>query len=380
MQQMIGDAHISAELQYGYAGGDEEQMQRYALQRSAAFTSPTRLGLGRPPKPEVAAHTKELRALPTNRGNRAGAMRFQSSLKEGSAGNRGDIGGDRRRRAGHQVSGCLAGPGYVLPADVKKSWSSAYRNGRWSWARGLCELRSKRGSDRCPADRVFRRKLVWIEIPPRISVDAVEFPAAAFVDQVAVAEPEVRAYYDQNPARFPRPAAAPGKKPATAKADPAADYAAVRSSVETALKFDRAPGARRQGRIRFAYELYTGRWSRTFLDTLLSSHKLAAKTIAPFTHEAGPSEFGASKDIADAAFRLDSDRYSEAVPSPAGSVILLWKQLLPSRQPLLAEVRAKVRSDYIEGEKRRRFVELGRTLKGAIESRLSCGKPSPRRP
>ena len=66
------------------------------------------------------------------------------------------------------------------------------------------------------------------------------FGAAASTEyQGPPSEAEVRAYYDANPSRFPKPAVDP-KAPAPAKADPAADYAAVQSQVEAALKSERA--------------------------------------------------------------------------------------------------------------------------------------------
>jgi peptidyl-prolyl cis-trans isomerase D len=39
----------------------------------------------------------------------------------------------------------------------------------------------------------------------------------------------------------------------------------------------------------------------------------------------------------------------------------------------LAEVRAKVATDYNENEKRKRFVDLGRALKEALQARLKAG-------
>ncbi|MFM9078666.1 MAG: peptidyl-prolyl cis-trans isomerase, partial [Opitutaceae bacterium] len=54
----------------------------------------------------------------------------------------------------------------------------------------------------------------------------------------------MRAFYDANPSRFPKPAD-PAKTDATKPqitppADPAADFAAVKPQVESALRFERA--------------------------------------------------------------------------------------------------------------------------------------------
>jgi peptidyl-prolyl cis-trans isomerase D len=56
-----------------------------------------------------------------------------------------------------------------------------------------------------------------------------------------------------------------------------------------------------------------------------------------------------------------------------GAVVLVWKELLPSREPSLAEVRDKVRADAIDNKRRVAFVEFGRVLKAGIQRRLKDG-------
>jgi peptidyl-prolyl cis-trans isomerase D len=65
--------------------------------------------------------------------------------------------------------------------------------------------------------------------------------------------------------------------------------------------------------------------------------------------------------------------YSEGLPTKTGAVVLIWKELLPSREPALAEVREKVVADAKDNQKRIRFVEFGRSLRAGIERRLKSG-------
>ena len=96
------------------------------------------------------------------------------------------------------------------------------------------------------------------------------------------------------------------------------------------------------------------------MTAFLSARHLELKPLPPFSQEAGPPELGGSADIAAVAFKLDAQQYfSEAVTTPSGAAILIWKDLLPARTPLLAEVRAKVVADYGENEKRKRFRRAG---------------------
>jgi peptidyl-prolyl cis-trans isomerase D len=188
-----------------------------------------------------------------------------------------------------------------------------------------------------------------------------------------VTDADVRAYYDSNPSRFPKPAADPK---APVKTDPVADFAAVRTNVETTLKLERARRMASKAASDLSLALYERKAApgTPEFDAVLAAQKISLKNLAPFTHEDGPAEFGGSPEIAAEAFKLSKDRaVSDAVTSPTGAVVLFWKDLQPARKPQLAEVRAKVAADYVDGEKRKRFVDLGRTIKSAIESRLKAG-------
>jgi peptidyl-prolyl cis-trans isomerase D len=64
---------------------------------------------------------------------------------------------------------------------------------------------------------------------------------------------------------------------------------------------------------------------------------------------------------------------SDALATPTGAVVLVWRETQPSQKPLFTQVRDKVAADYIENERHKRFVEAGKTLKNQIESRLKAG-------
>jgi peptidyl-prolyl cis-trans isomerase D len=190
-----------------------------------------------------------------------------------------------------------------------------------------------------------------------------------YLDKVTATESEVKAYYDANPARFIKPGAkAEDKKPA--------DFASVSLQVELAYKLDRAVRLATKAASDFTLELFEKKITpgTAAFEALLAGRKLVLKDIAPFTHDEPPAELGRSTDVANEAFKLGKDRVnSDAIALNTGSVVLFWKETLPSRQPLLAEVKAKVSADYIEEERRQRFVALGKTLRGQIETRLKAG-------
>jgi peptidyl-prolyl cis-trans isomerase D len=159
------------------------------------------------------------------------------------------------------------------------------------------------------------------------------------------------------------------------KPDPDADFAAVKPQVAAALEAETAQQAAVKAASDLAYSIYDGKVTRSSLDAFLSGRSVKVESLAPFTSEAGPAELGGSREVAAAAFELNADRfYSEGIPTPSGAVVLIWKDLLPSRQPTLTEVRDKVKADATDNQKRLRFVEFGREMKADLQRRLKAGE------
>lgn len=375
-QKLFGDAAISAQLQTGYIS-DEGELQNYGFQRAALLSLADQLHLPSPSKQEVADFIKTLRVF-TGEDGQFSATRyaqFRDSLKNNPARNEASVSrilADDVRI--HKVQSLLGGPGYVMPSDVKTQLEQADA----SWTLGIATVDYASFKPSIPVDDAILKKFYdenafRYEIPPRVVVSAAEFSATALLPTINVTEADVRAFYDANPARFPKPAADP-KTPA--KIDPAADFAAVRPQVEAALKLDRARRDAAKSAADFSFALYERKLKPGTPEfvTFLASKNITLKPLAPFTREAGPTEFGGSQEIAAEAFRLNQERVvSDAVNTSSGAVVLFWNDLQPARQPALAEVREKVSADYVDGEKRKRFVELGRTIRSTIEARLKAG-------
>src|SRR5581483_10607234 len=110
------------------------------------------------------------------------------------------------------------------------------------------------------------------------------------------------------------------------------------------------------------------------LDAFLASRHLAPKPLAPFTANEPPAEIGSSPEVINEAFKLGPDHFfSDALTTPAGSVVLLWKETIPAHKPLFTEVQAKVTADYEEAQKHRLFFALGKTIHDQLAARLKAG-------
>ncbi|HXN34828.1 MAG TPA: peptidylprolyl isomerase [Opitutaceae bacterium] len=371
------DGRMSAQLQLA-SEATADQIQYYAYQRVAALHMADELHVPPATPAELQDYIRHLRifAGPDGQFDVSRYDLLRSNLKSDNTVSEADlarvIADDVRAQ---KIQALLAGPGYVLPGDV----NSLVARGDTSWTISTASVDyagfdpgvtiSDADLSKYFSDNMFRYK-----VAPRVLVDAIVFPTEAYLPQVAPpSDAELRSFYAANPGRFPR-AAAPK---APAKADPEADFAAVKDQVRIALVAERAQRAAVKAGSDVAFGLFDGKVARgAALDAFLAKQGLKASSLAPFTLDAGPAELGGSREIADAAFRLNGDRfYSEALPSPSGAVVLILRDTLPARDPSLAEVRDKVRADAFDNQKRMRFVEFGRLLKAGIERRLKAGEP-----
>lgn len=387
-QRLMGDAGLSANLQLGGMGNLEaDQIQNYAFQRAASLHLADEWHIPASTATEVTEHIKTLRMFAGQDGQfdpKAYAT-FRDNLKTNTRGVTEAeiarvIADDVRAK---KVQDLLAGPGYVLPGDIKIQLSRADTS--WTLATATADYTSFAPAIK-PTDaelaKFFDENSFRYEIPPSVVASYIDFSSLNYIGGVTVTEADARAFYDANPSRFPKP---PEVKPADPKAtppkaDPAADFAAARSAVESTLKLERAQKLALKAASDTAVALYEAKLDQTpagpALDQFLAARKLALKPLAPFTREAGPAELGGPGEIAAEAFKLgkSANRYiSEALPAPVGAALLVWRDLQPARKPALTEVREKVSADFTENEKRKRFVDLGKTIKSQLEARVKAG-------
>jgi peptidyl-prolyl cis-trans isomerase D len=382
-QRLLGEARLSAELQ-GAFGIDEEQIKQYAFQRGASLYLADQWHIPAATPTEIKDAITKLRMFAGQNGefDPKEYDTFRKNLQVNSRGARESdiarvIGDDVRVQ---KVNKLLAGPGYVQPYEIKKMLEQM--DTTWTVATATVDYTAY-NPDIKPSDadlnKYFADNAFRYNIPPRVVASYVEFPTTAFLPQVNVTEAEVRAFYDANPARFPKP---PEVKPADAKPatpptppNPAADFAAVRPQVEATLKLERAQHIAVKAASDLAVNIFEKKVGNgADLDGLLSLQKLQAKPLAPFTKEQGPAELGNSQAVAEAAFALNKDHFvSDALSTPTAAVVLFWKDIQPARTPLFTEVKAKVLADYIQNEKEKRFIDLGKGIKAQIAARLKAG-------
>ena len=337
MGRIMNEAALSLELQVGSNSGlDETQLRNYALQRVAAVQLAEGWHLPAATTGEETSYIRSLRIFADQNGSfdPARYANFRASLRNNTGTSEAEIArvisDDVHALKAEQL---LDGPGYVLTDDVKGQLILA--DTTWTLATATVDYASFQPTIK-PTEaelaKFYQDNDFRYEIPARIVATCLDFSAASYTSQVKGAADEKQ--------RLDK------AKRMAAKAASDVAYALYESKV--------TPGAE--------------------LDAFLAARKLTPKPLAPFAADAGPAELGGSPDVAQAASVLDSRQfYSEALPTPTGAAILLWKESLPARKPLLSEVKAKVAADYAENERRKRFVDLGRTLRGFLEARIKAG-------
>lgn len=376
-RRLGGDAMLSVNLQAGYMALEGAQMEEYALNRRAALYLANQLHVPAPTTVELTDFLKTMRAFAGEDGQ-FDAKRyaaFRDSLKTSPRLTEADVSRvlteDWR---GQKVRKLLGGPGYVLPRDILNQLTRAESS--WTIAVSTLDYASFSPAikpSEAELTKFFEENSFRYEIPSRVGVTYVDFPAANFVSQVKLTDDEIKAYYDANPTRFTPPVAA--KDPKEKKADPAAEFATARPQVVAALTMERAQRLATKAASDLSIALYDGKVAASGVDAFLATRKLTAKKLAPFTREAGPAEFPGAPELANEAFKLDANRFfSDALPTATSAVVLFWQETLPSRKSLFAEVRSSVLADYVENEKRKQFVEYGKRIHAQIETRLKAGE------
>jgi len=385
--RLLRDGSLSALFLFG-GRLNEAQVQQHAYARVAALSTADQLRIPAPTNADIAAYVQSLGIFMNQQGQFNAAL--YASARQNPEGFSQIIGyaitsadfarilsEDTRIAVTRQL---IAGPGYAFPADVQQLLRRA--DTMWTLQTATIDRDSFKPSI-TPADaqiaRQFETNRDRYTILPRVRVNVAEIPNSAFADGIVLSGTDVRAFYDQNPGRFPKPA---NTAPATlaAASTPDTDFLLVRPQVEAALRQQLARGAAYKAASDLSYKLYADKValdSPAFTQLLEKNHATLTTNLRDFSTDDIPAPLSANPaDVAKEVAVLDStNRISNAIATGTSAVILFWQDGIPARQPALEEVRGKVAADIAAQEKQRLFIALGQTLRAQIQATVQAGTP-----
>jgi peptidyl-prolyl cis-trans isomerase D len=373
-RRLFADGELSAFLRSGDTSLQSAQLQQYSLQRVAGLAVADELHLPAASAADVAKFVPTLRAFQNQQGqfDQTVYTRFADSLKANSPFTVADVNRVLRDDARlEQVGKTVAGPGYVLPADIKLQLGRV--DSTWTVQVATLDYTSFNPAIN-PTDEALKKfhgeNSFRYDVPARPRLALLEFKGADFLPSMTPPEADLRAFYNANISSFPVPAEA-DKKDAATPATSTDNFPKVRDKVEAALRD--VVGRRHASQA--ASELTVALYERKLkpnspeLAAFLAGQNRTAVAVAPFAPDLPPADKPWLARYSEAISKLSPERYfSDPLATPDGVVVLLWQESLPAYQPLFNDVRERVAADFRESEKRRLFIERGNALKAQLQA------------
>jgi peptidyl-prolyl cis-trans isomerase D len=276
-----------------------------------------------------------------------------------------------------KVSEALSGPAYSLPFELAQDYTDRKTQYNLSLARfnyADFEPEIEAGEDALLA--FYNENPARYEIPERIKVQALSFPATAYLGELATpSDDDLQALFSNDSERYQNEW---NSRYAEGEEVPPLTLEAIREDVvKDFLMTDAMPLAARKS------EAFTVRlWQESIALgspeylALLDDFSIEVSDIEPFAREAAPTSGMAPVQALESMWIYANNprRYfSDVVQVDSGAMVLVTDGTLPARQPAFEEVRDQVEADYRESEKRRLFAEEGSQLLEALNSALADG-------
>jgi peptidyl-prolyl cis-trans isomerase D len=383
--ELVEEVLLSAILSTGQFPRSEQQVEQGFLTRAALLHQADRLGI---PPPDDRALRSHLATLPFFRGedgtfDPARLRQFLDST--GLEARFGEGALDRTLQNDFRIGKVLDAveePGLALPPAVEREARLGVT--RYDLAIARFPRAGFAPEVDIPEDALevfFSQRVESYRIPETRLLDLVVFPAGA--QREAVGEPtaeELQAYWEAHRSEYQEDPAATAPEE-TEAADggeaPAVELDAVRPQVVAAWKEEQAGERARRQAEEMVYQLFDRDIER--------GGDAVAEAIASFGGETVEvielvgEESPGRPEIPDAVWaearRLDELRYfSDPFPYGDGAAVLLLEEIVPSRTPELAEVRAEVEEDFRTAEAEEAFVARGEEIRSELQQAVAAGE------
>lgn len=361
-----------------------DQIMNYAYIRVAALGLADQLGIPEPGVDGLKAYIQSLRAFqdPTSDTFSADAYQRIVDIIENSGRFSSNALGRVLREDYRiaEVRQALGGPDYTLPFEVDQ----AYLDAKSTFAVGLFHFdRAGFAPDIAATEEeleaFYNENPARYEIPESISVTALMFRAEAYLSEINDPEGDVlEAYFTANKTKYqPAPSVAEGQEETVA---PEVNLDDVLETVILDWKTEQARGLAARKCEQFSVQLWQRKIALGSAEyaSLLAQFAVEEQPIDPYSRGENPRSNGLPFQLFESvwAYSNASNRFfSDLASTSDGAGLLVVNDRIPARQPEFSEVRAEVRTAYLESEKRRLFAERGKELLESLRSGLNTNAP-----
>ena len=376
---IIAAAEASTWINSGRRLFDQNQLQQLALQRTAFLSLAEEIGIPKPSQKEIEDSIRSKRHFADAEGNFSedAYTRFIDTVRTDTEITeelimQALIEDHRIRR----VRESLIGPGHVMPYEAIKQ----IENEKTVWSVDVATYKSDDFSPDLAIDddqlaSYYEANKFNYEEEAKVETDGVKFSIASHIGRVAApTELDLKAYFDDNLDAFRKQFIPEEDKE---EEPPSITFETAREKVRERWIAEKANRLAAESADAFTEHIYSESIARdsSEFNELLSETGAEIVEITPYTRSQSSNLSGIPASGLQTAFTLNERRYySDVIQGEEGAYVLIFKGEIESRTPELAEVLDKVRTDFLKNERKRQFVERGKTLKETFEKGIVEGK------
>jgi len=370
-------AEISAWIQSGRRPYSQEMLEDFAFNRTAYLAMAENLSVPGPNEKQLRDYLTTKRAFIDEDGkfNEQLYFIFKNAIQADSR-----ISQERVAQTMNEdyriekVQQAMIGPGYVQSFEVKKQIELL--NTLWS-----VNVASLSYEDYKPFILIEKSKLLnyyesnkfRYEVPAQIKVTAIVFSLIDFRDSIpAPQDSELESFFDSQPSRFDNDANSNEKN-----SEKELTFFDVKDKVREAYLDEKAGQLTAEAADEFTLRLYRDKIEKNSEDfNQLIVEKNGRKASIPlYSRTDPPTDTKISRQALIDTFNLNERRYfSDIIKTQDGSAVLIYDNRVEKYIPSFEEVRESILTDYEESERKRLFIEKGKTINSNLTTAMSQGK------
>jgi|GEM_PF-4342999 len=370
-------AEISAWIQSGRRPYSQEMVEDFAFNRTAFLAMAENLNVPGPNDKQLRDYLTTKRAFIGNDGkfNEQLYFIFKNAIQADSR-----ISQERVAQTMsedyriEQVQQAMIGPGFVQPFEVKKQIELL--NTLWSVnvaSLGYDEYNPFILIEEAKLLNYYENNKFRYEVPSRIKVTAIVFSLIDFRSSISAPEDsELESFFNSQPSRFKNESDSNEEN-----TENEFTFSDVKDKVREAYLDEKAGQLTAEAADDFTLRLYRDKiekYSEAFNQLIIEQNGHKA-SIPLYSRTDPPTDTKISRQALIDAFNLDERRYfSDIIKTQDGSAVIIYDNKAEKYIPSFDAVRKSILTDYEESERKRLFIEEGKTINSKLTTAMNEGK------